>query len=49
MYNSDIDGFGKYALKHFSTINEWENFNWLDNYQNSFFKVNVNSKIDIHQ
>ena len=49
VYNSDIDGFGKYALKHFSTINEWENFNWLDNYQNSFFKVNVNSKIDIHQ
>lgn len=43
--NSDIDGFGYYALKKFSTTNDWNNYKWLDNYQNSFFSVNVNGKI----
>ena len=43
--NSDIDGFGYYALKHFSTIDDFNSFNWLDNYQNSFFSVAVNGKI----
>lgn len=43
--NCDIDGFGKYAVKYFNTEADWNNYNWLDNYQNSFFKITVKSKI----
>lgn len=44
-YNCDIDGFGKYAVKYFSTTDDWNNYNWLDNFRNSFFSVNVKSNI----
>lgn len=44
-FNSDIDGFGKYAVKYFSTTEEWNNYKWLDNYKNCFFNIKVNSKI----
>ena len=44
-YNSDIDGFGKYAVKSFSTIQDWQAYNWLDNYSNSVFNVEVNTTI----
>lgn len=44
-YNSDIDGLGKYAIKYFPTKDEWNNYNWLDSFQNSFFNITVNSKI----
>lgn len=44
-YNSDIDGFGKYAVCNFLTWEDWINYNWLDNFKNSFFNVNVD--IDI--
>lgn len=44
-YNSDIDGFGKYAVKYFSTTQSWEEYNWLDNYHNSIFNVEVDSTI----
>lgn len=37
--------FGKNAVTQFLTIPEWENYNWLDNYKNSFFKVNVDSSV----
>ncbi len=43
--NSDISGFGRYALSKYSTWKEWENSNWTDNYKNSFFNVNVNVSI----
>ena len=45
LLHSDIDKFGKYAVKSFSTWNEWEDYNWLNNYSNSFFDVNVNTSI----
>ena len=38
---SDIDGFGRYALSLFNTTQEFKDYNWLDNYCNSFFDVNV--------
>ena len=38
-YNSDIDGFGRYAAKYFVTLQDWDNYNWLDNFQNSTFNV----------
>lgn len=44
-FNSDIDGFGNQAVKYFLTKQDWDNYNWLDNYENSFFEVNVDSKV----
>ena len=44
-FGSDIDLFGRYAVKYFWTWDEWEKYNWLDNYKNAFFKVNSNVKI----
>ena len=41
-YKTDIDGFGKYAVKYFSNWQDWENYNWLEQYSSSFFDVNVN-------
>ena len=39
-YKSDISGFGRNALFNFLTSKDFEKFNWADNYQNAFFKVN---------
>ena len=44
-YNCDIDSFGKYAVKYFSTIQDWQDYNWLDNFQDSTFNVNVETTI----
>lgn len=43
--NADVDGFGKYALSLFSTTQEFEAYNWLDNYKDSFFEVNVDTNV----
>lgn len=40
-YNSDISGIGKYAINEFKTCTEFENYNWLDNFENSFFNVDA--------
>lgn len=44
-FKSDIANLGNYALKNYLTWNEWVDSDWLGNYQNSFFKVTVNTKI----
>lgn len=44
-FKSDISGLGRYAAKNFRTIDDWNNYNWLENYQNSVFKVNVETSI----
>ena len=44
-FKSDISGLGRYAIKNFQTIDDWNNYNWLENYQNSVFKVNVDTSI----
>ena len=44
-FKSDISGLGRYAAKNFITIDDWNNYNWLENYQNSVFKVNVDTSI----
>lgn len=44
-FKSDIVGFGKYAVRSFNTIHEWQNYNWLSKYENSFFEVNVDTTI----
>ena len=48
-YKTDIASFGRYALKNYSTWTDWYNSNWAANYENSFFKVNVNSTIQSGQ
>lgn len=40
-YCIDIDKFYAKALCHFSTIPEWESFNWEENIKNAKFDVNV--------
>lgn len=45
IYKSDIVGFGKSVSSNFLTIDKLEKFNWEQNYENSFFKVNANVNI----
>ena len=44
-YNSDIDNFGKYVIKNYSTWNDWIESDWLDNFENAFFTVHVDTKV----
>lgn len=39
--NSDIDNFGLFSLKYFSTSDDVEKYNWNHHYKDSFFKINV--------
>lgn len=42
---ADIADFGRYVLPNYYTWDEWIDSDWLNNYQNSFFKVTVNTEI----
>ena len=44
-FRADIDDFGRYAIVKYSTWNDWLDSDWLNNYQNAFFKVKVNASI----
>lgn len=44
-FQSDINGFGKYARYHFSTMEDFKNYHWIENYKNAFFDVNVNTNV----
>ena len=44
-YNSDIDNFGKYVIKNYTTWNDWIESDWLSNFENSFFSVNVDVNV----
>lgn len=44
-FKSDIASFGKYVISDFLTWDKWEDYNWLDNYKNSFFDLNVDVKV----
>lgn len=46
VFESDINGFGSYALSKFTTTTEYNNYNWLDNYKNSTFDIDINTVID---
>ena len=46
VYQSDINGFGNYASSSFLTTKAFNNYDWLNNYKNSCFEVNVNTIID---
>ena len=44
-FKSDITGIGKYALRNFTTTSQFEEYNWKDNYKNSFFEVTVDTNV----
>lgn len=44
-FKSDIDDFGRYLLSDYLTLDEWNSADWLNNYQNSFFDVNVETNL----
>lgn len=44
-FKSDIAMFGRYAVFSFNTWDKWTKYNWLDNYENAFFDVDVNVDI----
>ena len=46
VFESDINGLGSFALSKFTTTNEFDNYNWLDNYKNCTFDVEVNTVMD---
>lgn len=45
-FKCDIDKFGRTAAKYFLTTKDWENYNWLNSYQNAFFTVNIDTNIE---
>ncbi len=44
-FHSDISGIGKFAIANFKTSSEFEEYNWLDNYENAFFQVDASVKL----
>ena len=46
VFESDINGLGSFALSKFATTTEFDNYNWLNNYKNCTFDVEVNTVID---
>ena len=40
-YNVDIDRFCTKGPAHFSTISEWEKFNWKEKFKNAVFDVDI--------
>lgn len=46
IFESDINGLGVYALSQFTTANEFNDYNWLDNYKNSTFDIDINTVMD---
>ena len=46
VFESDINGLGSNALSKFATTTEFDNYNWLENYKNSTFDVEISTVID---
>lgn len=44
-FKSDINGFAKHVLRKFETIQDFEEYDWLQNYENAFFTVNSDVSI----
>lgn len=45
-FKSDINGFGRYALLHFKTNQDFSDFNWSANYVNSTFDIKIDTTMD---
>ncbi len=48
-YKSDIVGFGKYLLPNYLTWDEWIASDWISNYENAFFTVDIETNIQSGQ
>ena len=44
-FKSDICGLGKYALSNFFTTKDFDDYNWLETYRNSFFDVEIDTSV----
>lgn len=44
-YNVDIDNFCTKGPAHFSTISEWEEFNWDEKFKNAEFDVDIDISV----
>lgn len=44
-YNVDIDDFCLRGPAHFSTISEWENFNWDEKFKNTEFDIDIDINV----
>ena len=44
-YGSDIDCFCMKAYKYFSTIPEWESFNWTEKFKDAEFNTDINVNV----
>lgn len=44
-FKTDICKFGRYSCSNFLTTNEFDNYNWLYNYRNTFFDVQVDTSV----
>ena len=44
-YGIDIDCFSNKALSHFSTNQEWEEFNWTEKFKSAVFEINPNINV----
>lgn len=44
-FGADIDLFGKYAVKYFPTWDKWIDYDWLNSYKNSFFKIDASVNV----
>ena len=44
-FESDISGIGKYAISHFKTRSDYEDYNWLNNFENAFFDVETDINV----
>ena len=45
LFHSDISGIGKYLIGQYTTVKDWTNYNWSENFKNSIFHVNVDTNI----
>jgi len=43
--DSDIDLFGRYAVKYFPTWDKWIDYDWLNSYKNAFFKIDASVNV----
>lgn len=46
VFESDINRFGLYALSEFATTTVFDNYNWLDNYKNATFDIEIDTVMD---
>ena len=45
-FKSDISGLGRYAVYQFPTVKDWEDFDWVNKYEQATFEVNVDVNLN---